>query len=203
MERSLKSTAAAALAAVMCLAMPLAAYAEPDTTNGFVSSGPGVNLTSDSAAAVSGGSSGGDGIVSAPGSTTVVTDSSQLQETAAVQPAEVTETAAAETAASEAAAGDSSVSFVGPSGETAAPIQETQAEAAPQTVQAAGQAAASTASSSTQDMINQRPSSGIGHAAIGLPGVRRRRRRSGGYRHRQYAAGRYPSAGPDRYLPDA
>ena len=171
MKRSLKSTAAAALAAVMCLAMPLAVYAEPDTTNGFVSSGPGVNLTSDSAAAVSGGSSGGDGIVSAPGSTTVVTDSSQLQETAAVQPAEVTETAAAETAASEAAAGDSSVSFVGPSGETAAPIQETQAEAAPQTVQAAGQAAASTASSSTQDMINQRPSSGIGHAAIGLPGV--------------------------------
>ena len=171
MKRSLKSTAAAALAAVMCLAMPLAVYAEPDTTNGFVSSGPGVNLTSDSAAAVTSGSSGGDGIVSAPGSTTVMTDSSQLQETAAVQPAEVTETAAAETAASEAAAGDSSVSFVGPSGETAAPIQETQAEAAPQTVQAAGQAAASTASSSTQDMINQRPSSGIGHAAIGLPGV--------------------------------
>ena len=171
MKRSLKSTAAAALAAVMCLAMPLAVYAEPDTANGFVSSGPGVNLTSDSAAAVTSGSSGGDGIVSAPGSTTVMTDSSQLQETAAVQPAEVTETAAAETAAPEAAAGDSSVSFVGPSGETAAPIQETQAEAAPQTVQAAGQAAASTASSSTQDMINQRPSSGIGHAAIGLPGV--------------------------------
>ena len=59
MKRSLKSTAAAALAAVMCLAMPLAVYAEPDTANGFVSSGPGVNLTSDSAAAVSGGSSGG------------------------------------------------------------------------------------------------------------------------------------------------
>lgn len=179
MKRSLKGTAAAALAAVMCLAMPMAAFADIDSNTGYVTSGPGVNLSTPAEAPA--GSAGGDGIVSAPGSEAVVTGDSQPQEAAAVQPAEMTETAAAETAAvqpaemtetaaAETAAADSSVSFVGPSGETAAPVQETQA-AAPQTVQASGQAAAAAQSGSTQDRINQRPSSGIDHAAIGLPGV--------------------------------